>query len=186
MMYRNFSKMLNADSIQNFNCVMHLNGIIATIRAQLFERRQVPSGVELLILGTEPYTRPQSERTASEGNLQSTGQELGCPSVLPGWLAPTYSPLYELVTKLPRVSKLFKHAAEVFQTNCVYFAVQLNALKIEATQARLDLFAWSSIQSSHLQPSTVARFTQPYRVLLPDSQPLLCQTLRADSYIDRT
>lgn len=108
------------------------------------------------------------------------------PSVLPGWLAPTYSPLYELVTKLPRVSKLFKHVAEVFRPNCVHFAVQINELKNEATQARSNLFAWSSMQASHLRPSTVARFTHPYRVLLPDSQPLLCQTLRADSSIDRT
>ena len=163
-------QMLNAGEANDMNCVMHLSGIIALMRHHSSDQPPPDAGIELLILGTD-----SSVETGPRSGGRPMYQQLGIAR----------SPLHKLVSILPRVSGLFKKAGIILEPRSVRFESQLVTLKEEAISVRSELLASYSTQPSSNRPVTAARFTQPYSLLFPDSRPLVCDSLRADSYVDR-
>jgi hypothetical protein len=178
--------MLNADAVDSVNCVLHLGGIIAILRAQVGLNARPATSIALLILGTDSLCEIDSH------GLDTVAENIGSidtgTAISPHTVDPEQSgtlPLNNLVAILPRVSALFRKATAILKPDLSLFESQLTALREEAVSVRSALLAWFAGQSQDNRAVTVQRFTQPYRILFPDTEELICTTLRADAYTDR-
>jgi hypothetical protein len=174
--------MLNADANHNFNCVLHLSGIMALIRTQIGAKKEPASGVELLILGTDSRIKMVSQSFHSKATRRSNADQPSPPSRP----LPPVTPLQDLVSILRGLTDLFKSAGAALQPNSSRFETQVLTIRSKALAVRSKLLAWCSAQPETAQPVTVSRFTQPYELVFPDCKPVVCITLRADAYVDRS
>lgn len=178
--------MLNADTIDNMNCALHLNGIIAIIRGQYNRSNEPTRGIKSLILGIEPQPGTKCIHHTSVGDaISRPGDAAEKNDGLSRSLSIASQSLEELVSITPKVSNLFNQASGVLRPNYLRFETQLTPLRERAFAVRSELQAWCSAQPATIGPVTVRRFTQPYKILFPDARELTCTTLRADIYTDR-
>lgn len=180
-------QILNADTIDNLNCVMHLRGIMAIVRAQL-DLKYRPGAIGLLILSTNACTETAPQvgdhipTAVLNGDTETNTQDLTClPVDLGNSIAPWFS---EMVPIFARVANLFNRTSAALRPGSIRFESQLKPLRSEATVLRLELLAWASKLPAETRLGTVKRFTQPYTIFFPNCQALPCPTLRADSYTD--
>jgi hypothetical protein len=176
-------QMLSADAIHNFNCVLHLSGIMAILRSQIGTQTQRASGVEMLILGTDSQLgnddQSPGSRTVRRRRSGAVEKRTASPRPLP-----PATPLQDLVSILAGLTDLFASASEALSASS-RFESQLLTIRTKAVAVRSKLLAWYSAQAPTIRPVTVSRFTQPYDLVFTDCKPLPCRTLYADSYVDR-
>ena len=178
--------MLNPNNSDTLNCVTHLDGLIAIMRAKTSLDDQPRCGIRSLIIGTGSHlsrnekSHPPSGRSVGSGENVASGSQS-----LPKSAPSTTLPLNELVSITPKVTSLFRKAADLLQPQGLLFEAQLTPLREEAVAVRSELLGWCAAQPPEIQRTTVERFTQSYKMLFPDCTELTCITLRADSYPDR-
>jgi hypothetical protein len=178
--------MLNADKTDTLNCVTHLDGLIAIMRAETSLSDQQKCGIRSLIIGTGSHLNGNEKAcTPSDSSVNSGESDASGSYSLPKSPRSTTLPLNQLVSITPKVTSLFRKASNLLQPQGLLFEAQLTPLREEAIAVRSELLAWCARQPSEIRPIPVERFTQSYNLLFPDCRDLTCISLRADSYPDR-